>query len=212
MAVQKKVIPMVADGTTITQDDVAPTILPDAYLTSEVSHALATFHLPRYEDLPAVALYRDQVLGFVEKALEPLLTCIDGEPLTPSMINNYVKLGLIAPPRKKRYGREHIARLIVICVFKQVLSIQTIATLFRIQRVTYHVDVAFDYVATELENALHTTFSAQDEKPIPDTASLITRESLLVRNAVTACAAKAYLVGYLHFAGYEDKPDTSKKK
>ncbi len=211
MAVQKKVIPMTNEGSAITQEDVAPTILPDAYLTSSVAHALAGFRLPRYGDLPTVKLYRDQVVSLVEQLLNPLLTCIDGELLTPSMVNNYVKLKLIASPHKKLYGREQIARLIVICVFKQVLSIQAIGTLFRIQRVTYHVDVAYDYVATELENALHTAFSAQDEKPQPDTATLVTRESLLVRSAVTSFAAKAYLVGYLHFIGYKEGHDTSKR-
>lgn len=210
MAVQKKVIPMVDDGSAITQEDIAPTFLPDAYLTSDVAQALATFRLPRYQELPAVELYRDQVVGLVKQLLDPLATCIDGDLLTPSMVNNYVKLGLLASPTKKLYGREHIARLIVICIFKQVLSIQAIATLFRIQCVTYDIDVAFDYVGTELENALHTAFSIQDDKPLPDTASMVTRESQLVRNAVTAFAAKAYLVGYLRFIGYEGDERPSK--
>ena len=83
-----------------------------------------------------------------------------------------------------------------------MLSIQAIATLFKIQRVTYMVDVAFDYVAVELENAVRSAFSI-DATPQPDSASHVTRESLLVRNAVTAFAAKAYLLGYLHYIGYE---------
>ena len=203
MAQVKKVIAMTDDGAAITRDDIAPTILPDAYLTSDLARRLAGFHLPRYEDLPSVQLYRDQVIGVVEQALAPFAACIDGDLLTPSMVNNYVKAGLLPSPVKKLYGREHIARLIVICVFKQVLSIQAIAALFRIQKLTYLVDVAFDYVATELENAVHTAFTL-DATPIPDTASQVTRESLLVRNAVTAFAAKAYLVGYLRFLGFEE--------
>lgn len=199
----KRVISMIDDGEAITQQDIAPTILPDAYLTSDIAQKLAGFHLPRYAELPTVPLYRDQVIGIVEQALEPFTDCIDGDILTPSMVNNYVKAGLIAAPVKKQYGREHIARLIVICIFKQVLSIQAISALFRIQKLTYLVDIAFDYVATELENAVHSAFSL-DATPIPDTATRVTRESLLVRNAVTAFAAKAYLVGYLHFLGFEE--------
>ena len=142
------------------------------------------------------------ISSIVEQTLSPLGTCIDGELLTPSMVNNYVKAGLIAAPVKKLYNREHVARLLVICIFKQVLSIQAIATLFKIQRVSYMVDVAFDYVAVELENAVRSAFSI-DATPQPDSATHVTRESLLVRNAVTAFAAKAYLLGYLHYIGYE---------
>ena len=153
MTAQKSVIPMNEHGRAITQEDIKPTVLPDAYLTSSIASALVDFKMPRFEDLPTVGLYRDQVIGIVEQTLSPLGTCIDGELLTPSMVNNYVKAGLIAAPVKKLYNREHVARLLVICIFKQVLSIQAIATLFKIQRVTYMVDVAFDYVAVELENA-----------------------------------------------------------
>lgn len=203
MVQHKRVIAMTDDAAAITQEDITPTILPDAYLTSDVAQRMAAFRLPRYNELSSVSLYRDQVIGVVEQALEPFRDCIDGELLTPSMVNNYVKAGLLPAPVKKQYGREHIARLIVICIFKQVLSIQAISALFRIQRLTYLVDIAFDYVATELENAVHTAFTL-DAAPIADTASMVTRESLLVRNAVTAFAAKAYLIGYLHFIGFED--------
>ena len=203
MAQHTKVIAMTDNGGAITRDDVTPTVLPDAFLTSEFAQQFTEFHLPRYHELPTVNLYRDQVIGIVEQALAPFSDCIDGDLLTPSMVNNYVKAGLISAPVKKQYGREHIARLIVICIFKQVLSIQAIARLFRIQKLTYLVDVAFDYVATELENAVHTAFSLGDA-PIPDSASQVARESLLVRNAVMAFAAKAYLMGYLHYLGFDE--------
>lgn len=91
----------------------------------------------------------------------------------------------------------------MICIFKQVLSISAISDLFRIQTMTYITDVAYDYVATELEHALH-QFFAQDPAPWEDTASRVTRESLLVRSAVLAFAAKAHLVGYLSFLGYDE--------
>ena len=65
----KRVIAMTDDGEAITQQDIAPTILPDAYLTSDIAQKLVGFHLPRYAELPTVSLYRDQVIGIVEQAL-----------------------------------------------------------------------------------------------------------------------------------------------
>lgn len=78
--------------------------------------------MPSFDELPEPPLYREQVIAYVESILSPLNQGIDGSWLTFSMINNYVKTGLLAPPVKKMYTREHIGRLLVICAFKQVLS------------------------------------------------------------------------------------------
>ena len=56
------------------------------------------------------------------------ITCpeigFNGEAIiTPSMINNYVKLGMVHKPDKKKYSREHIASLIVITILKQATAI-----------------------------------------------------------------------------------------
>ena len=45
------------------------------------------------------------------------------------MINNYVKLGLIPPPVKKKYSREHLSRLTAICILKSLLPIPVISYL-----------------------------------------------------------------------------------
>lgn len=86
------------------------------------------FSLPRYQELPDIGLYMDQVIVLADRYLSPLFGG-DSPVLTASMVNNYVKQKLLAPPCKKRYSREHVARLLVICVLKQVLSIPEIAHL-----------------------------------------------------------------------------------
>ena len=199
-----RVIPMSDGSGSISQEDIAPTVLPDDFVRSPMAQRILSFHFPRYNELPTVELYREQVIALVENVFEPLNECSEGPWLTPSMVNNYVKAHLLSAPQKKLYGREQIARLLVICVFKQVLSISAISDLFRIQKMTYMTDVAYDYVATELERALRHFFSSGGDDEWTDTASRVTRESLLVRSAVLAFAAKAHLVGYLDFLGYDD--------
>lgn len=95
---------------------------------------LNTLSLTRYDQLPNVTLYRDQVIEYVALWMEPLSICVEQPVITPSMINNYVKIGLVPAPVKKQYGREQIARLIAICIFKQVLPIAAVQALFNIQR------------------------------------------------------------------------------
>ena len=47
----------------------------------------------------------------------------DEKPLTASIINNYVRLKIMPPPVKKKYGRVHLAYLIMLCTLKQSLNI-----------------------------------------------------------------------------------------
>ncbi len=94
-------------------------------------HASATicdFHCPRWGELPSIPLYMDQVLLVVNETLQPLSSC-DDTAITAAMINNYVKQKLIAPPIKKKYGRDQLSALIMVCVLKRVLSISEISSL-----------------------------------------------------------------------------------
>lgn len=81
--------------------------------------------LPRWEELPDLALYMDQVLALMERYLGDV-PGQDGRSLTAAMVNNYVKQGAIPAPERKKYSRRHLVHLIVICVLKPVLPIPAI--------------------------------------------------------------------------------------
>lgn len=85
---------------------------------------------PAWEELPGIPLYMDQVILYLGESLE-LFQREGSSLLTSSMINNYVKTGLIPHPEKKKYTKEHLAGLMAVCMLKQVLPIQDIKTLFR---------------------------------------------------------------------------------
>lgn len=71
--------------------------------------------------LPELDLYMDQVITLMSKQLEPF--SLEGERLlTPSMINNYVKDGVLPRPNQKNTGGQHLSRLLMICMLKSVLS------------------------------------------------------------------------------------------
>ena len=84
--------------------------------------------IPRWEQLPQIALYMDQILLVLGEILAPLST-EDNPMVTATMINNYVKMKLTPPPEKKKYTREHLAWFLLICLMKQVFSMQEIAAL-----------------------------------------------------------------------------------
>lgn len=88
---------------------------------------LAQRNLPGWEDLPDLELYMDQVLSLVERYLH----YDEDRGLTASMVNNYVKQKVLPPPVNKRYGRGHIAALLMLCVLKSVMPISAIQKLFQ---------------------------------------------------------------------------------
>ena len=84
------------------------------------------FSYPKWEEIPNIDLYLDQVLLYVNQVCAPVSPDKD-KGLTASMVNNYVKHGYLTKPDKKKYQRKQIARLIAITTLKSVFSIQEIA-------------------------------------------------------------------------------------
>ena len=116
------------------------------------------FRLPRYNELPNVGLYLEQVAKYINGYLVPL-----GYPeLTTSMVSNYVKKGVIASPIKKQYYADQIAYLFFIGIAKSLLSMEYIAQLFEMQKKVYAPDIAFNYFCTEYENVLKFVVGKKD--------------------------------------------------
>ena len=86
----------------------------------------SNFSYTKWEDIPNIDLYLDQVLLYVNQVCAPISPDKD-KGLTASMVNNYVKHGYLTKPDKKKYQRKQIARLIAITTLKSVFSIQEIA-------------------------------------------------------------------------------------
>ena len=60
------------------------------------------FHMPRYDEIPDIDLYMDQLLVYIDKVLAPLSVNEQEKALTTSMVNNYVKQGILPATVKKR--------------------------------------------------------------------------------------------------------------
>ncbi len=98
----------------------------------EWSREIETSGITGWDRLPEIYLYMDQVLTYMNKQLRLYARDENECLLTSSMINNYVKDGVLPRPAQKKYTREHLAILTVICMLKQVLSIQDISLLMKI--------------------------------------------------------------------------------
>ncbi len=84
-----------------------------------------------YRDLPDLGLYMDQVITYVQRQCASLYPA--GEHvLTPATVNNYVKCQLVSRPDGKKYGRDQLAQLLMLCILKQAATIDEMRTLLRV--------------------------------------------------------------------------------
>lgn len=151
------------------------------------------FHLPRWEEIPDIDLYLDQVVCYLEKYLSDYIEG-DGEKeenlITKTMINNYVKHNVIKPPINKKYNREHIAYLFVIFILKQVYSINDIKKLIQLAIETSSTEQAYNQFCVELEKAIQFTFEGKDYIGQEN----LTKERYILRNVVQTFANKIYVL------------------
>ena len=157
----------------------------------QVSQSVKDFRFPRYNEIPNVGLYLEQATKYVGEYLAPL-----GEyTLTPSMISNYVKKGLIPAPVKKQYFPEQIAYLFFVAMAKNLMSMENIDLLISVQRSTYTLPVAYDYMCRELENMLFYFFGLKDAPE--DVGETESDEKNLLRGLIMSAANVIYLNNYI---------------
>ena len=81
--------------------------------------------LPAWDLLPDFGLYMDQLLLYTQRCLP--------DDLTASMINSYVKAGIIDRPLGKKYSRESLAQLLIVAVLKPVMPLDSLRQLLHPQ-------------------------------------------------------------------------------
>lgn len=158
--------------------------------------SILDFRCPRYNELPSIFLYKDQVILYIEEVLSPLIINPNEKLITPTMLNNYVKQKIVSPPHNKRYDARHIAYLIVVCLLKQIYTLSDICDLIKIQIESFPIEEAYDFFCVELEAALRFAFS--DDKVMElSSAKKFSVESELVRSCVIALSHKLFILKYL---------------
>lgn len=65
---------------------------------------MKNYTFPRWNDLPEIELYMDQVITYMNDKLKDTYF-YDEKFITKSMINNYVKTGIVHPPVKALYKK-----------------------------------------------------------------------------------------------------------
>ncbi|TLQ19763.1 DUF1836 domain-containing protein [Lentilactobacillus parafarraginis] len=129
---------------------------------------LKTVELPLWADLPKFELYMDQLTALVNEILGP----IGVDPITPAMINNYVKRKAIMAPVKKKYQTMQIADVILISLLKPAFSLETIRHAIDQVTATIYPQQAYDTFIKRLmfsfKNINNRNSQALEEKNLND--------------------------------------------
>ena len=132
-------------------------------MVKEVCGLLEEQRLPRWQELPDLELYMDQVLSLVGRYLGGY-PGFDGKGLTASMVNNYVKQGVMPPPVKKKYTRGHLAYLLVICLLKASLPIAAIQQLLVMELEGGDLAAFYDRFCALFEESCRATAAAHADR------------------------------------------------
>jgi len=162
-------------------------------LNNEISDwatTLIEFHLPRWDELPDLELYMDQVITLIDKYVSPVIQTDKHPLLTASMVNNYVKKDMIPAPEKKRYNRKHVAFLVAITLLKQVLTIQEIKDGILFQGKIIGIRNAYNLFCEEQEQAIQRVCLQAMGENISHSTQPIPVEYLAVKAATVSFANK----------------------
>lgn len=149
-------------------------------MQENIEEIIMKIHIPRWNELPEIDLYLDQVVNYLEKYLSQYSTNKEDKIITKTMINNYVKQGIMPAPEKKKYGKSHIAYLMVICVLKQVYSINDIGKLISLTIQYFEISKAYNRFCANLEISVKNAFT---RKQFPNIEKM-TEEQYLSKNVV----------------------------
>ena len=171
----------------------------------ELKERMATQRPESWDQLPDLALYMDQLISYMPRQL---IRFEEGDALTAAMVNNYIKDGLLPRAEGKRYSKEHLAWLTVICALKSVISMREMGVLFGAIDTEGVVEERYNVLLQELDRALN-----QVAGPLEADVGEEALPSLALRLALDSYASKLACQRVLAILEERNpQPGESKKK
>lgn len=126
------------------------------------------FTCPMWDELPEIPLFNHEVVDYINQTLSPII--LEENPITPTMIQNYSKWGVIPKLRGRKYDRRQISCLIIISVYKQVINISDIKEGIKLQLKLGSLEEGYNIFASSLNSSIRRIFKAvlEEEKILLD--------------------------------------------
>jgi len=157
-------------------------------MNEKLAHEL---HIPRWDEIPDMGLYMEQVVSLVNHALGPAVSEISYAPLTPNMVNNYVKAKIVGAPTNKKYDRLSVAQIIVVYLLKMCYSTEEASKLIDTGMAIARPNILYNRFCRAIEDAMRSVFEgniALSNEHLPDR-----RLRYLLGNFALSFACKFYV-------------------
>ena len=150
------------------------------------------FCIPRWEQLPAVDLYMEQVITLINGNLGDFFSRVGIQPITKNMINNYVKARIVQAPVNKRYPKLSVAMIIVVYILKSCYETEDVGKLIRMGLgLQAGSPLTYDRFCEAMEEAVRAVFSG--EVHIKDEQISGREQKYLMENFALSFACKYYV-------------------
>ncbi|MBE6696729.1 MAG: DUF1836 domain-containing protein [Ruminococcaceae bacterium] len=158
--------------------------------------------------LPDIELYMDQVTNYLRRQLF-LQEKDEANPIiTPNMVNNYVKGGHIERTNQKRYNKDQLAALYMLCSMKQSLSISDASLLLSLLK----EERSYEQLYTEFI-AIQKNIAANISEKVPKDDDLQKNELLTLALSLALSSVAEQLVAQKILSlFYPEQKQEEKKK
>lgn len=147
--------------------------------------------LPRYDDLPRLGLYLEQVTRYLNSTFDGLTDL----QISSTTISSYVKRGLISRPTKRLYNREQLAELIFVAACRSAVSADDLHQLLQMRRRKHSLATAYDYFCAKFEENYQYVFGLRPD--LPEIGQEDSEEKRVLDNVLRLVACHLYLKHYL---------------
>lgn len=163
------------------------------------------FQNPDFEKIPDISLYMDQLLDYLEQNLQSTKRHESDAIFTKTMINNYVKAGLLDAPIKKKYEKSTLIDLIAFYHLKQVFSIQDAHAILNQFKTTISPEIYYPQFVETYENIKSTTLPQSVEN-----LSIEEATTLMIHLGIESSLKKALCEQLLDFIQQKNMDNVDK--
>lgn len=149
----------------------------------------SNFRIPRWEELPEVDLYLEQVISLIDTTIGDFVNEKNKKMITKTMVNNYVKQKIISPPQNKKYNKVTVASLFVIAILKPVFSIGEIAQLISLALAANEKNISYNQFCEVTEKAVADVFAGRAFRGKEE----LNEPQYILRNVSRTFACKLYV-------------------
>ncbi|NKZ28977.1 DUF1836 domain-containing protein [Facklamia miroungae] len=107
-------------------------------------------------------MFNQEVVDYIQECLDPIMN--SEVAMTSTMIQNYSKWGVIPKIHGRKYGREQLAFLLIIAVYKRILPIEKVRQGIEIQMRSVSIEQGYNLFAQSMNVAVQRIFKTVGQK------------------------------------------------